>query len=179
MTTALSPSFNNVSNPCDCCRKLGCSFLPLPGSDTAARFPLTNKSHNNLVLFFKHMFPGDFLHRPAPGASPRAHVHSLGVDQGSTNLHSQISVLFLFFFPVDKWIRTVFMCPSNLETRQQRDLCNKPRSALKGSLAAAPEVPAPSCSWCLWSGSCFYHSSAHSSATLQKNTARERYIYSH
>lgn len=103
---------------CDSCSKLGCSFLPVPGSDTAARFPLTNKPHNNFFLFFKHMSPGDFLHRPAPGASPRAHVHSLGVDQGSTNPPSQVSVLFLIFFPVDKWIKTLFMCPSNLETRE-------------------------------------------------------------
>lgn len=171
VTTFLSPSFNNVYKPCDFCSKLGHSFLPLPASDTAVRFPLTNKLHNNLFPFFKHVSPGDSLHRPAPGASPRAHVHSLGVDQGSTKLPSQVSVLFLFFFPVDKCLKTLFMCPSNLETRQQRDLylCNKLRSVLKSSLAAAPEVEALSCSWCRATpGSHFYHSTAHSSATQQK-----------
>lgn len=76
-----------------------------------------------------------------------------------------------FFFPVDKCLKTLFMCPSNLETRQQRDLylCNKLRSVLKSSLAAAPEVEALSCSWCRATpGSHFYHSTAHSSATQQK-----------
>lgn len=71
------------------------------------------------------------------------------------------------------------MCPSNLETRQQRDLClcNKPRSALKRLLAAAPEVRAPSCLWCrAMSGSRFHPSRAHGSATQQKHCQRKIHL---
>lgn len=114
-----------------------------------------------------------------PGASPRAHVHSLGEDQGSTNLPSKASALFqfwFFFFSTDKWMKTFSMCPSNPGTRYLRDLslCNKLRSTLKRLLAAALEVQA------LFylqrkaaSGSHFCQSSALCSATQQNTTTED------
>lgn len=171
-TTALSPSLNKVFyNPLQLLQDTAMFLSACTCIRDSSQVSLINKPHND--FFLKHMSPGDFLHRPVPRASPRAHVHSLGVDQGSTNLLSTASALFLFFFC--RWMKTLFMCPSNPGTRYQRDLslCNKPRSTLKHLLATAPEVQALSCLWCkATSGSHFYQSGALCSAT-QQNTNTE------
>lgn len=175
-TTALSPSLNKVFyNPLQLLQDTAMFLSACTCIRDSSQVSLINKPHND--FFLKHMSPGDFLqdflHRPVPRASPRAHVHSLGVDQGSTNLLSTASALFLFFFC--RWMKTLFMCPSNPGTRYQRDLslCNKPRSTLKHLLATAPKVQALSCLWCkATSGSHFYQSGALCSAT-QQNTNTE------
>lgn len=60
----------------------------------SSQVSLTNP-HND---HFLHVSSGYFLPRPAPGASPRAQAHSLGVDRGTTSLSSKTSALFLPFF---------------------------------------------------------------------------------
>lgn len=99
MTTALSPSFNNIYKPCDSCSKLGCSFLPLSASDTAARFPLTNKSHNKLFIFLNICHLGTLctgLHLElAPG---RMYTAWEGIKAVLTCLLKYLSSSYFFLF---------------------------------------------------------------------------------
>ena len=152
--TALSPSLNKVFYNLLQLLKHTAMFLSVcTWIRDSSQVSLTNKPHNDFKKQTKK--PHNICHlgtfsiglhlELAPG-----HMYTAWEWIKAVLTCLLKHLLSSYFFPADKWMKTLFTCHSNPGTRYQRDLnlCNKLRSTLKHLLAAASEVQALSCLWC-------------------------------